>query len=879
MIMNWTFKIHPSLVLLGVLVFNFANSSPTNAANCDPSPSGLVSWWPAEGNATDIIGGSNGVVEPGVTFTAGMVGQCFSFDGVPGACVLNHSTPSLTSIQNSFTMEFWAYPKAGIVMVPLNGPLANHGQQFAIFPDYGGLNAQAGAGVSVGTNGISVIESAPYYLPSLLNYTNFLNGWVHVAVVYVNKQPTLYVNGVNVATGIASTRTFVYPSKDFGGFTASPYNSYGPYYGLLDEVSIYNRALIPAEIAAIYSAGSSGKCFAQSPPLITVQPVSQTNWVGTLVVFSVSASSTVPLSYQWFYGTNALNQQTNSTLILTNVQSGQSGSYSVLVSNGAGSTNSNPAMLIVNPAPPCDAPSGMISWWPGEGNTADIIGGSNGVINSGVTFTAGIVGQCFSFDGASGCILNDNTPSLTNIQNSFTIEFWAHPQKGFRMLAEGTGLANFGQSYAVFPDFGGSDGKAGVGVSVGTNGISVVEHAYNYLPSVLSYTNLLNGWIHVAVVYANKQPTLYVNGVNVRKGVTSTRTFVYPSKDFGSSTVSPWNTYGAYAGLLDEISIYNRALTSDEILAIFSAGSEGKCSAVILPKTAIGATTATNGFVIGVNLTDGGYGYTNTPLVRFIGGGGSGAAGFAIVSNGVVTSITITNAGYGYTNAPVVVLDPPFIFNPFLGIAPMSFLTFSNLTVGGIYQLQRFQAWYWTNLPVNFTATNAFYTQMVAGVVGSGDYRLALNPVPAQAFATPQVVNGFFVGATVTSGGSGYVTSPAVSIVGGGGTNATAISYISGSVVTGISAVNPGTGYTNSPTVRIAPPPAAAVFPAVLPVMRVDSASLVPYANNYQIQFMPNLGGSWVNWDGGLFVPTDATNSQFLFITNDIGFFRLQYGP
>ncbi len=300
---------------------------------------------------------------------------------------------------------------------------------------------------------------------------------------------------------------------------------------------------------------------------------------------------------------------------------------------------------------------------------------------------------------------------------------------------------------------------------------------------------------------------------------------------------------------------------------------------IVLPHGALATATNNSGFVTGVHITDGGYGYTNTPLVRVIGGGGSGAAGFAVVSNGVVVDITVTNAGVGYTNTPSVVIDPPYIFQPILGIAPMSFLAFSNLTVGGTYQLQRSLAWYWTNQPVNFTATNALYTQMVAGVAGSGDYRLALNPVPAQAFATPQVVNGFVVGEIVTSGGSGYVTSPAVTIVGGGGTNATAISHVSGGIVTSISAINPGTGYTNTPTVRIAPPPAAAVFPTVSPVMRVDSASLVPYTNNYQIQFKPDLGSPWVNWNGGSFIPTDVTNSQYVFITNDVGFFRLQYGP
>jgi len=130
----------------------------------------------------------------------------------------------------------------------------------------------------------------------------------------------------------------------------------------------------------------------------------------------------------------------------------------------------------------------------------------------------------------------------------------------------------------------------------------------------------------------------------------------------------------------------------------------------------------------------------------------------------------------------------------------------------------------------------------------------------------------------VTSGGSGYVTSPAVAIVGGGGTNATAVSQISGGVVTNITITDAGSGYTNTPTVEIAPPPAAAVSPIVLPMMRVDCASLSPY-DNYQIQFKLALGGAWANWSGGLFSPTAVTNSQYLFISNGVGFFRLQYVP
>jgi hypothetical protein len=298
----------------------------------------------------------------------------------------------------------------------------------------------------------------------------------------------------------------------------------------------------------------------------------------------------------------------------------------------------------------------------------------------------------------------------------------------------------------------------------------------------------------------------------------------------------------------------------------------------VSPQNATGTAIISFGFVVSVQVDNGGYGYTNIPVVRIIGGGGSGAGATAVVSNGVVIGFTITSNGSGYTNAPVVVIDPPYITKPVLNIAPMSFLSFANLTLGGAYQLQQSVSWYWTNQPVSFTATNTSYTQMVPGVVGSGNYRLAITPVPTQAFATPVVGYGFAIHATITSGGSGYVTSPAVSIVGGGGTNATAVSQISGGVVTNIVITNPGIGYTTTPIIKIGQPPATAVSPTVLPVMRLDASLLAPY-HNYQIQFKPDLGAPWANWYGGLFGPTDVTNSQYVFITNGTGFFRLQYVP
>ena len=82
------------------------------------------------------------------------------------------------------------------------------------------------------------------------------------------------------------------------------------------------------------------------PPQITSQPISRSGIVGTNFTFAVSASGSLPLAYQWYYNTNSLiSGATNSSLFLTNIQFNQSGTYSVVVSNAYGVTNSGYAVL------------------------------------------------------------------------------------------------------------------------------------------------------------------------------------------------------------------------------------------------------------------------------------------------------------------------------------------------------------------------------------------------------------------------------------------------------------------------------------------------------------------------------------------------------
>jgi|GEM_PF-999706 len=88
------------------------------------------------------------------------------------------------------------------------------------------------------------------------------------------------------------------------------------------------------------------------PPAITAQPANQTVTVGQTANFSVTATGTGPLSYQWYYNTNTvLADETNSSLALLNVNTNQAGKYSVTVTNLYGSVASTFAALAVSNAP------------------------------------------------------------------------------------------------------------------------------------------------------------------------------------------------------------------------------------------------------------------------------------------------------------------------------------------------------------------------------------------------------------------------------------------------------------------------------------------------------------------------------------------------
>jgi hypothetical protein len=293
-------------------------------------PSGLVSWWPGEGNANDVIGTNNGTLVGGASYAAGEVGQAFSFDGTNGYVSIPDS-PSLDTFVSSITIEAW---------IKVN--------QFNSYPDWNGIVTKGNSSwrlarygnssvIGFSTSGLSNVD-----LPGTQNVND--GQWHHVAAVYDGTNKYIYVDGVLdatvPATGTIAQNSYPVCIGENGEALGHLWN------GLIDEASIYNRALSALEIQTIYAAGSGGKC-PFSAPVIISQPTNQTVNAGGTANFSVMASGTPPLSCQWRFGGTNIVGATNATLTLTNVQFNQSGNYSVLVTNAYGSILSSNAVLTV----------------------------------------------------------------------------------------------------------------------------------------------------------------------------------------------------------------------------------------------------------------------------------------------------------------------------------------------------------------------------------------------------------------------------------------------------------------------------------------------------------------------------------------------------
>ena len=207
-------------------------------------------------------------------------------------------------------------------------------------------------------------------------------------------------------------------------------------------------------------------------------------------------------------------------------------------------------------------PGGMVGWWEAEGNANDMISGCNGTWNGASSYVGGEVGNAFSFSGQSDVSVAD-APAL-NPTSAITVECWMKRD------------AVVGSYDPVVKKAGAGAGTVG-GYGLEFNGNKILFWVHNGAwRSSVGAPIALGQWYHVAGVYSGTQLSLYVNGQLVGTPVSTSGNIVASSNPlrFGNDPSNPTRFFN---GKVDEVSVYNRALTGTEIQSIYNAGSLGKC--------------------------------------------------------------------------------------------------------------------------------------------------------------------------------------------------------------------------------------------------------------------------------------------------------------
>ena len=532
-------RIHRAVYI--TLLATIALIVPTIIAGLRASASdlpGIISRWSAEGNANDSVGSNNGTLRGGVTFVSGVVGQAFSFDGIDDEIVVNSTFPF--HVPGDGTLSFW-----------LNTPATGHQSVFWTRADDSDLNR-----FNIFVNGNSTI-GFDYRSPNGTLHTLVGNGftgvaiqrntWTHLAITRTGNVYSLYVNG-----SLAASATDSFPDLP----TATGWQMSGRggfmYLGRLDEVEIYNRAVTSPEIQSLITEDLGGRAFTYT----SLTSSSNSLRVGQPVTFTATVSSgagTPDGSVEFFDGAASLGVQplSGGTASIT-VPTLTLGQHSIRAVYAQTANYKESSATLTVYAHVTDS-MGRFSYWSADGNAVDSISGHNGTLENGATFAPGVGGQAFSFNGASYVEVPDSGDWAFGA-NPFTIALWAKfsdPSGGpFIASDDGSG----GQRKWIFSG-------GGSGLSFHTNGPN--GEYRNFI-----YTGTLRPgqWYHLAVTRDGSTFALYVNGVQV---TSSTDSVVIPDAS-APLTIGQAEGQFFFNGLIDEIGIYDRALSTAEIQSIFN---------------------------------------------------------------------------------------------------------------------------------------------------------------------------------------------------------------------------------------------------------------------------------------------------------------------
>jgi hypothetical protein len=597
--------------------------------------------------------------------------------------------------------------------------------------------------------------------------------WSMLALVITPTNTTFWVCNTNVGISV-NQQVNANPRETFGvpiNIGGDPNNSTGRYFqGYLSAAAIFSNALTTNQVTALFSAGLGDGTI---PPLISSQPSPVVTVIsGRPVTLAVAASVVGTPTYQWYVVSGGVTNlvinglgisgQGTASLVLSNAANNV-GTYFVKITDTLGNaTSAESVVTTVVPAPIYGTSTyaqavtnlnpiayyrlgqGDVNNYPATSYAFDYWGGFTGIYGTnvdlgvpgptsgggGVTFQNG--GFEFNNTGAEFTnyvdqLDNGNTVTAPNSQivlppfnlntNALTITMWINPNE---QQLNSTGLF-----YNGTLDGFGFDTSARGNLGYEWNNVSVSGSGLNVPP---------NTWSFVALAISSNSATLYCYNANSLQEKLYTG-LANAAQPFGGASVignNPLNATGAlqFDGSIDEVAIFNKTLTGNQIDSLFTAGSAIPVPAsIIVQPTApqyvnIGASNvsftalATNGTslfytwtAIGNILTNGNNGFPGT---LFSGTTGptlsisnypSQSAGLA--GQNIMVSVTNSLATSSTTPATAIIAAPQVFPIPALWTANFVF------TNGGFWDYNGS-----VDIPTGYTGNY--------GIIGEGTYWNAL---------------------------------------------------------------------------------------------------------------------------------------------------------
>lgn len=365
-------------------------------------------------------------------------------------------------------------------------------------------------------------------------------------------------------------------------------------------------------------------------PAFVTTPAGEIADPGATVTMQASATGGRPITFKWFLNGSQVSSSTNAPLTLANVQSNNAGSYKLVAMNSYGAITSAPAILKLYSGPLSNS---LVAHLTFDGNLNDTSGRGNNATyeyngasaNPSATFAAGKIGNAFQVttlqDSSAYEYATLGYPLDLQFgdTNDFSVTFWCkytNQSDDIPFISNKDWDSSSNPGWGIFTQGGGNYRINVTGPNLGADKYSQTD-----TPQVLKDGN----WHHVAVSIqrapfgSSAYVYGYQDGVLVSKHQMSTAgtidTQSLPFTDHQTSAPAPTpiqssfqvnigqdgtgvytdNHNGHLVGLLDDLGLWRRAITANEVTGIYNGGNAGKdLSQVITPAILTARVMGTN---------------------------------------------------------------------------------------------------------------------------------------------------------------------------------------------------------------------------------------------------------------------------------------------